>query len=252
MSLWLHELAEAEHRILNPFTEEDLMLVGSVARLAPGMRMLDLACGKGEALCRFAARYGIRGTGVDISQVFLAEATARAAELRVSDRVEFVRADAAVYVPDPAGYQVVSCLGATWIGGGLAGTVELMRRAVDPGGLLLVGEPYWIDPPPEEAVRTLAGGDAELFTSLSGMLDRFEAAGCDLVEMVLADQHGWDRYAAAHWWTLTGWLRQHPGDPRAGQVLAFRDKERREHLAYGRRYLGWGVFVLRTDPVAVP
>jgi SAM-dependent methyltransferase len=244
MSLWLHELSEAEHRILNPFTHEKLMLLGAASRVGPQTRVLDLACGKGELLCRWAQGYGIRGHGVDISEVFLTAATKRAAELGVSDRVGFQYGDAAEYQAEPSGYDVVSCLGATWIGGGLAGTISLMRRAVRPNGLLLIGEPYWIDPPPAEAYAAYGFGPDD-FTSLGGTLDRFEAAGTDLVEVVLADADSWDRYVAQQWWTLTEWLRAYPHDPRAQQVRDFRDLSRRWHLEYGRRYFGWGAFVLR-------
>src|SRR3712207_6952862 len=42
----------------------------------------------------------------------------------------------------------LSCIGASWIGGGVGGTIDLMRPALKPAGLLLIGEPYWTDPPP--------------------------------------------------------------------------------------------------------
>jgi hypothetical protein len=57
MSLRLHKIAEAHHRILNPFTDEKLMLLGEVCRLRPGMRQLDLCSGKGEMLCQWARRW---------------------------------------------------------------------------------------------------------------------------------------------------------------------------------------------------
>ena len=244
MSLALHEIAEAGHRILNPFTDAQLMTLGSVARVAPSTRILDLACGKGELLCRWAREFGCSGVGVDISEVFLAAARRRAEELSVGDRVAFRRGDAGTYAVDPASFDVASCLGATWIGGGVVGTVALLRRAVGPGGLLLVGEPYWAERPPEEAYEAIGCEPGE-FADLPGLLDRFEAAGAELVEMVLADGASWDRYAAAQWWTLREWLDSHGGDPRAGEVRAFLDAARRTHLTYQRRYLGWGVFVLR-------
>src|SRR5262245_58950777 len=119
--LWLHEISEAGHRILNPFTDEKLMLLGRVARVGPGTRLLDLACGKAEMLCRWAAEFGMRGHGVDVSTVFLAAAGERVTELGVAARVSLERADAGRYDATtsrhtPAqGYNMVSCVGATWI-----------------------------------------------------------------------------------------------------------------------------------------
>lgn len=242
--LRLHEISEAEHRILNPFSEAKLDLLGELCRWRPGGRQLDLACGKGEMLCRWARSHGIEGVGVDISPVFLGAARERAAELGVTDRIAFVEADAGTYVAEAGGFDVVSCIGATWIGNGLAGTITLMRPALADDGLLLVGEPYWIDEPPREAYAAFGFGPDE-FTSLPGTLDRFTASGCELVEMVLADGDSWDRYAAAQWRTTSDWLRANQDHPEASDVRAFLDNARRSHLAFGRRYLGWGVFVLR-------
>ncbi|WP_240196914.1 hypothetical protein [Nonomuraea lactucae] len=45
--------------------------------------------------------------------------------------------------------------------------------------------------------------------------ERFESAGFELLEMVLANQDTWDRYAAGQWWTLSDWLRDHPDAPEA-------------------------------------
>lgn len=195
--LRFHEISETNHRILNPFIDEKLMLLGDICRLQPGMTQLDLCCGKAEMLCRWAERFGIAGVGVDISEVFLRAARQRAAELGVQDRLTLVQGDAAHYQANQR-FDVVSCIGATWIGNGLVGTLDLMKRALVPGGLLLVGEPYWIDPPSSEAIAALGVGEED-YTSLIGTLDRFESAGCELVEMVLADGDTWDRYVAAQW-----------------------------------------------------
>jgi SAM-dependent methyltransferase len=236
-----HEIAEAGHRILNPFTEDKLMLLGDVCRLGPGQRHLDLACGKGEMLVRWSDMYGTVGEGVDISETFLAAAHDRARELGVSDRVTFRHGDAAKDVPADASFDVVSCIGATWIGGGITGTIELMRPALRPGGLLLIGEPFWSAAPPDGIPAQLAE-----FTSLAGTLDRLETAGLNLVEMVLADRDSWDRYVAAQWWTVDEWLRANPAHPDAAAMRRYLTDSRRAHLTYQRELLGWGVFVCRT------
>lgn len=242
--LRLHEIAETDNVIINPITSDQLDLIGRICRLRPGQQQLDLACGRGEMLCRWARDHGIGGVGVDLSSVFLASARRRAEELGVSDRVELVQGDAAAYAAAPGHFDVVSCIGATWIGNGLAGTLELMRPALKRDGLMLVGEPFWNEQPPDEAFTALGTSPGE-FVSLAHTADRFARAGFDLVEMVLANPDGWDRYVAPHWWAVDAWLRAHPDDPDGEALRAFAAAERAGHLAYGRRYLGWGVFVLR-------
>ncbi|MCU0504926.1 MAG: class I SAM-dependent methyltransferase [Chloroflexi bacterium] len=244
MSLRHHEIAEANHRILNPLVESQLRLLGQVARVGPGTRILDFASGKGEMLCRWAEWFGSGGVGVDLSAVFTASARARADELGVADRVSFVLGDAAAYESEAGAYDMVSCLGATWIGDGIVGTIDLMRPAVRPGGLILVGEPFWLEEPPPGAADALGFGEGD-YLSLGGTFDRLDTAGVELVEMVLANQDSWDRYEAAHWVTIADWLAANPGDPDHAAMCDFLDRERGAYLRYGRRYLGWGVFVTR-------
>ena len=244
MSLRFHEIAETCHRILNPFTEDQLMLLGEICRLTPDIKQLDLACGKGEMLCRWAEKYGIQGTGVDISSVFLECAKKRADELNVSEKLTFIQGDAGKHSPMVNTYDVVSCIGATRIGSGLKGTIELMKSAVTKDGLLLIGEPYWIETPPEPAYEMWDIKPDE-YTSLDKTLDRLESSGLKLVEMVLADNYGWNRYEASQWMAVDDHLRSNPDDPDASALNEWINKNRRAYLTYGRRYLGWGVFVLR-------
>ncbi|MFF0774426.1 SAM-dependent methyltransferase [Nonomuraea wenchangensis] len=248
MSLRFHEIAEARHRILNPLTDDNLALLGEICRITPGTRQLDLACGKGELLSRWSAEHGLEGVGVDISQVFLGAARARAEELGVSERVEFVEADAGTYQTAPESFDIVSCIGATWIGNGLKGTLSLMRRHLRPNGIVLVGDCYWQTPPPREARAALGLEDDNLATSLIGTHDRIEEAGFELLEMVLAGPDSWDRYVASQWWTISDWLRDNSDDPDVPAMRDFLTQARRSHLEYGRQYLGWGVFVLRPKP----
>jgi SAM-dependent methyltransferase len=103
--------------------------------------------------CTWARDHGITGVGVDISTVNVALARERAAELGVD--VTFRHGDAAAWKADRP-VDVASCIGATWIGHRVAGTIEILERSLEPGGLLLIGEPYWrLEPPDEETVRAV-------------------------------------------------------------------------------------------------
>lgn len=247
MSLRFHEIAEGAHPILNPLSPEKLALLGELCQLAPGQRVLDLACGKGELLIQWARRYACRGVGVDISEVFIRAARQRAEMLEVLDQVTFVIDDAGQYPQPYHAFDVVSCLGATWIGGGLAGTLELMQTALADDGLILVGEPYWHSPPPPAACAAMNCAPDD-FATLGGTLERFESAGLWLVEMVLADQDTWDRYEARQWINVDRYLRENRDDPEWDALRQWSAHNRYTYLNYGRQYMGWGVFVLRYPP----
>ncbi|OLT07351.1 hypothetical protein BJF90_14670 [Pseudonocardia sp. CNS-004] len=237
-------IRESNHRILNPITPEKLATLGAALRMPPGTRMLDLCCGKGEMLCTWARDHGVTGVGVDISATFVAAARDRAVELDVSDRAEFVNADAAGYVAEEP-VDVAACVGATWIGEGTAGTLELLGRSLRPGGMALVGEVYWrLDPPDRATVEGCHVRRKDDVGSLPELVESFGGLGWDLVEMVLADQDGWDRYAAAQWLAIRQWLDANPDDELAGEMRAELDTAPLRHVRYQREYLGWGVFAL--------
>lgn len=237
-------IRESSHRIHNPFTPVKLAILGEALSLAPSTVVLDLASGSGEMLCTWARDHGISGTGVDLSTVFTRQARTRAIELGVTDRVSFIHGDAAGNVADEP-VDVVACVGATWIGGGVAGTVDLLRRSLRVGGVMLIGEPYWRqEPPDQDTVEGCDATDTEDFRTLPELIEQFGALGCDVVEMVLADQDSWDRYQAAQWMNLRRWLDHNTDDELAGEIRAELSTGPARYARYTREYLGWGVFVL--------
>ncbi len=72
----------------------------------------------------------------------------------------------------------------------------------------------------------------------------FGNLGLDVVEMVLANQDGWDRYEAAKWLTMRRSLQANPNDELASEVRTQLTTEPLRHVTYTREYLGWGVFAL--------
>src|SRR5512136_480303 len=242
----IFNVTESAHRIHNPITPEKLATLGAALRLESGARVLDLGSGSGEMLCTWARDHGVIGTGIDMSQLFTVQAKLRAEEFGVADQVKFIHGDAAGFVSDEkAG--VAACLGATWIAGGAVGTIELLAQSLRPGGIILIGEPYWRQlPPTEDVAKGCLGSSISDFLTLPGLLVSFGHLGYDVVEMVLADQDGWDRYEAAKWLTMRQWLEANPDDEFAKDVRAELTSEREGYAAYTREYLGWGVFALMT------
>ncbi len=240
----IFNIAESAHRIHNPFTPEKFATLGVALRMEKGTRVLDLGSGSGEMLCTWARDYGVIGTGVDMSQLFTEQAKLRAEELGVADQVEFIHGDAVGYVSDEK-VGVAACVGASWIGGGVAGTIELLARSLLTGGIILIGEPYWRQlPPTEDVARECHANSISDFLTLPERLASFGPLGYDVVEMVLADQDGWDRYVAAQWLTMRRWLEANPGDELAQEVRDKLTTEPERYAVYTREYLGWGVFAL--------
>ncbi|MCL2091158.1 MAG: methyltransferase domain-containing protein [Micrococcales bacterium] len=245
----IFSIREFHHRIHNPLTERQLADFGAALRLPPGTRLLDLACGSGELLATWARDHQITGLGVDLNPDFLAQARARADQLGVSDAVRFVEADASGYVVDEP-VDVAACVGATWIGGGVPGTLDLLNQSLVPGGMLLVGEPYWRTvPATEEALAWCQAESDQVLTvqdymTLPDLLAWFGAQGYDVVEMICATEESWDRYQAAQWLSMRRWADAHPDHELHDAVRHMLATEPQLYAAGARTHFGWGVFAL--------
>lgn len=244
MSLRFHEIAEQNHHILNPFTHEKLMLLGEICQLDSTSEVLDLCCGKGEMLSQWSKHWGISGRGVDISSVFLDAAKRRAEELSVAEKITFIREDAAKYEIQVHAYDVVSCIGATWIGDGLVGTIKLLEKGLKSDGLMLIGEPFLIGNPPNKMYDVM-GMTPDTYTSLLGTYERIESASFELVEMVVANQDSWDRYVAQQWMTIDTWLRANSNHELVDDLGAWNARWKRIYLELQRDHFGWAAFVIR-------
>ena len=125
------EVFEALHhgmRICNPMTGADLDVVLDALAPHPGERWLDVACGHGELLIRGAERAEIAGVGVDLSPWVLVRSLEAALERKVANRLEWRLGDAHDLGKDER-FDIVSCLGASWIWHGFAGTARATDAA---------------------------------------------------------------------------------------------------------------------------
>ncbi len=99
-------------------------------------------------------------------------------------------------------------------------------------------------PPTEDVAKGCLANSISDILLLPELLASFGHLGCDVVEMVLADQDSWDRYEAAKWLTMRRWLEADPGGEFAKEVRAQLTSKPARCAAYTREYLGWGVFAL--------
>ena len=125
--LWQEQLAPARTCML------------ALASLAPGERVLDLACGTGLVTLAAAASVGPRGhvLGTDLSGQMVEVARQRAVEQQASN-VTFQRMDAEVLdLPDATFDVVLCCLGLMYVPDPQRALNE-WRRVLKPGGRVVI------------------------------------------------------------------------------------------------------------------
>src|SRR5262249_52364089 len=112
-----HEIAERDHVIQNPTSEDKIRLLGEYIRLGPESRVLDIACGKGAPATILASTFGCSIVGVEIRDPFASEARARIAAAGLDGLVEVHTADAKAFPVEPESFDAALCLGATFVWG---------------------------------------------------------------------------------------------------------------------------------------
>jgi SAM-dependent methyltransferase len=235
------EVFEALHhgmQICNPMTDADLDAL--IATLAPGdgERLLDIACGHGELLIRTARMAAIGGVGIDLSPWAIVRAYRRSVEAAVAGSVEWRLGDAHELDPEER-YDVVTCLGASWIWHGFRGTASAVVRRTIPDGRVAIGDLRLredVDP----AAVAAAHGTMPTAEDQAAMLDEL---GIDVIDRFDAAGVGWEGYDERTRRSAATWAERHPG-PDADRYVAEQARWRQDHVR-DRTFLDWTVWVGR-------
>src|SRR5262249_28602184 len=186
-----------------------------------------------------AGTYGCQIRGIEISPDFHAVAVERAAAAGLADQLSFEVADGSTVSFETGAYDAALCLGASFVFGSLAGTVEALAPAVREGGHVVVGEPYWRRLPLPDDYEDRR----EPWTTLEGTVTVFETSGLPVVSVIASSEDDWDRYETLHWQSLERWLADNKDDPDAPEIRARHERAKRNHLRHQRDLLGWAIFV---------
>ena len=230
---WFHAVAERYHDIQNPISGDKIRLLGERIGLAPGRRVLDIACGRGGPAIVLASTFGCRVVGVERSNEFATAARERIAAGGLEELITIHEQDAADFPIEAEQWDAALCLGACWIWDGLEGTVATLMRGLRPGGHVAVGEVY---------VRARAGDGDEEFASLADTVRRFERAGPPVTTLIRASEQDWDAYESLHWASLEEWLAENAEDPGAAEIRSEHEKWKWRYLEQGYDADGWAIF----------
>jgi len=228
---------------MNPTSLGKTREIVELLRLSDNDNVLDVACGKAEFLCIVAERYGVKCTGVDASPFTSAEATVNVEARGLAERIEILHMDGAEYEPkEPESYCMTSCIGGSWVYGGHKGTLEALAKMTRPGGLVLVGEPFWMEQPSAEYLEK-TGYVLEQQGSHIGNVNAGEELGLVFLYSMVSSKDDWDRYEGLQWQAAERYAASHPDDPDIEELLKKSRSSRDAYLNWGRDCLGWAEYL---------
>ena len=249
MDIWRYfDVTHGLHTYCNPISEEGVLEMEEVLDLQPGQRVLDIASGLGEMLIGMARRRAVSGIGVDASPYAIRRAEARKAEQAPEADVRFLEMKGEDYAPDPeAPFDVVMCIGASWIWKGHERTLRALRSFVKPGGLIVNAEPFWRKPPPDAYLRAEGLGRHE-FPTLEEYYETLGKLGLSLVWMRGVTDQEWDRYEMLQTASLDRFARENPDDADLDEIRKKLLPSKEAYFRWGRDTLGFAFWVLREPP----
>ena len=235
------EVFDALHHLMpicNPMTDADLDAVLDRTSPKAGDSLLDVACGHGELVIRAVERTPLRAVGVDLSPWALVRCVQAAGQRPHVGSIEWRLGDAHD-LPRGEGFEIVTCLGASWIWHGFRGTAEALISRTVPGGSVAIGD-----------LRLREGADGRAVSESYGRVltvgeqrDILEDLGIEIVGQIDAGPSGWDAYQDRILESVQAWAHEHPGD-RAAEYLHEQRQWRSEHER-DREFLDWTVWVGR-------
>jgi hypothetical protein len=107
---------------------------------------------------------------------------------------------------------------------------------------IIVGEPYWRQPPEEEYLAAI-GEQRSNYVTHRENVEVGQAQGLELAYTLVSSPDDWDRYEGLQWYAAERWARAHPEDPDVEAVLERVRRNKMAYLTWGRETLGWAIYV---------
>jgi SAM-dependent methyltransferase len=221
-------IAHGELALYNPLSTADLDEAIALLDLAPGARVLDVACGTAEVLRRIAARWEVRATGYDTDAELIERAR------RGDPELELLVADH----PPPGPFDLVVCIASSHAVAGFPAALRRLSELAVPGGQVLLGEGYWRREPTPEYLDALGGATRDELPDYPGLFAAAQDAGLTPLWSCVASERDWDRYE----WTQVLNAERHGGEQLRERAAGAR---RRLTMPAGRETLGFALALLR-------
>lgn len=220
--------------VINPILPETIRRLGPILDLRPGMRILDLGCGKGGVSLPLVHTYKVGLVGLDLMPDFIREAWSRAEYSGIYELCDFRYEDAARFAAETKEqWDTVLIIGAlTMIWNDMEAGLEAAGPLVRPGGHLVIGHPYRLEGGEEDPDEPLMS--KEETTARLGRVG-------ELAEVLDDGDEGWEAYSRPQ---VKSMERLREKNPDNEQLLAFLD-EWTVRMDWERKNLGFALWVLR-------
>ncbi len=114
-----------------------------LADLKPGMKILDVSCGRGTQSVFYAKNYGVNVVGIDISDDMVKVATKNAEEANLSDKIKFKLGDSQNLPFENKTFDVVINECAVGIPDDSQKVIDEMVRVANDSGIVIFHESTW-------------------------------------------------------------------------------------------------------------
>lgn len=231
----------------SPLSSDKADRLIELLNLKSNARVLDAGCGWGEFLLRVLKKYEATGLGIDRDATCIATAQQRAAERGLTERVEFRAADVNE-LNERGAFDLGICMGSTHAfdqgEAAFPNAIERLRELVRPGGLILLGEGYWKQPPAAEYLELL-GDPVGIYRDHAGNIAFAEERGLHALYATVSNDDEWDDFEWSHQRRIQQQADANPQGPQLAQRLARAKQWRDGYLRWGRTMMGFGVYLLR-------
>jgi cyclopropane fatty-acyl-phospholipid synthase-like methyltransferase len=232
--------------INNPLSLAAIYRALDLLDLDASSTVLDVGCGRGEMLARALERYGCRGVGVDSKAEEIERARVRLAAM--SDRVTlYARPIQEVELGDLQ-FRSAFCVGATHAYGkgqdGLPNTLAALKRIVEPGGTILIGEGFWHQVPVDAYLEATSLERTELRSHAENVV-LAEQMGLTVLYVAASSREDWDHFESLTWKAAEDRFWSNPADKAAQEQVQHLRKWRDAYLRWGRDTLGFGLYLFR-------
>jgi cyclopropane fatty-acyl-phospholipid synthase-like methyltransferase len=246
MDMWkYYDICLKRHFLCNPINKEKFEKLCRFLTLKRGARVLDIGCGKGEFLLKLAELYDISGVGVDLSPYFVKDFLQKYQKRIPKSDIKILEMDGADYKPEsPESFDLTMCIGASWIYNGYRGTIQALKSMTKSGGLIAVGEPFWLKEPSEEYLKAEELKKEEIGTHQDNVKVG-EEEGLTCLYTIVSNHDDWDHYETLQWWAVDNYVRANPDDGDIQELLERKRREKENYLRWGRETLGWAIYLFR-------